>query len=260
MTAFVDLFSDGSRQYAAARPTYPDALFDFVASQAPGRRRAWDCGTGNGQAAVSLARRFDEVAATDPSGEQIRHAQQAANIVYSVQPAEHTSFAAASFDAICVAQALHWFRLDAFFEEARRVARPGALLAAWGYSWFTVSPEFDATFRRVILDRISGYWAPNNRLLWNAYTEVDLPFERLPTPDFTMTMEWTLAQLLAYVGTWSAVRQCVANEGRSFLDAAGAELAASWGAAEASRRVTMPLHVVAGRVHSQLPIRMNEAQ
>ncbi|MCC7464398.1 MAG: class I SAM-dependent methyltransferase [Gammaproteobacteria bacterium] len=244
----MDLFSDGSRQYAAARPTYPDALFDFVAARAPGRVRAWDCGTGSGQAAVSLASRFDEVAASDPSAEQIRNAQRAPNIMYSVQAAEHTSYPSAFFDVICVAQALHWFRLDAFFREARRVARPGALFVAWGYSWFTVSPEFDATFRRAMLDRIAGYWAPNNRLLWNAYADVQCPFERLPTPAFTITMEWGLAQLLAYVGTWSAVRRCVASEGARFLEAAEAELVACWDATEPEglRRVTMPLHVVAG--------------
>jgi SAM-dependent methyltransferase len=248
MMTFVDLFSDGARQYAAARPRYPDALFDFIAARAPARRRAWDCGTGNGQAAVSLATRFDAVAATDPSAEQIHNAQRAHGVVYSVQPAEYTAFPTAYFDAVCVAQALHWFRLDEFFQEARRVATPGALLTAWGYSWFCVSPEFDGAFRRAVRDTVETYWAPNNRLLWNAYADVSFPFDRVPTPDFTMWIDWTLPELLAYVGTWSAVRRCAAIEGPTFLQDAGRELYACWGRAEESRRVTMPLHVVAGHL------------
>lgn len=244
--SFVDLFSEGAGHYAVARPTYPDALFDFVAARAPLRRRAWDCGTGNGQAAVSLATRFDAVAATDPSAEQIRHAAPVSNIAYSVQPAEHTDFPDGSFDAICVAQALHWFSIDEFFREARRVAVPGALLAAWGYSWFSVTPEFDAAFDRAILQPVERHWAPNNRLLWNGYAEIAFPFDRLATPDFTMTMNWTLPQLLAYVGTWSAVRRCAATDGPGFLQAAAGELAACWGSAEAARPVIMPLHLVAG--------------
>ncbi|MFO1265501.1 MAG: methyltransferase domain-containing protein [Rubrivivax sp.] len=57
---------------------------------------------------LSLAGRFDAVAATDPSAEQIGIAVLRPNVEYSVQPAEQTAFPAACFDAICVAQALHW--------------------------------------------------------------------------------------------------------------------------------------------------------
>jgi hypothetical protein len=69
--AFIDHFSEKSDLYARARPTYPDALFDFIASRVPERDRAWDCATGSGQAARGLARHFGLVEATDASGEQI---------------------------------------------------------------------------------------------------------------------------------------------------------------------------------------------
>lgn len=128
------------------------------------------------------------------------------------------------------------------------MAAPGALVAAWGYSWFKVSPEFDAVFRRAFLQPVERYWAPNNRLLWNAYADVRFPFGRLATPDFVISMDWTLTQLLAYVGTWSAVRRCVETEGSALLANAGDELAEYWGRAEAARRVTMPLHLVAGHL------------
>jgi ubiquinone/menaquinone biosynthesis C-methylase UbiE len=163
--SFLDLFSEKASLYAAARPRYPEELFAFVSSQAPSHNCAWDCGAGNGQAAVSLSKHFSKVLASDPSDEQIANAILAENVHYSVQRAEETNFPNCCFDAICIAQALHWFSFDAFFAEVRRVAVPGAIFAAWGYDWFSVSPAFDAKFKESILDVIEPYWAPQNRAL-----------------------------------------------------------------------------------------------
>ena len=55
MAAFADHFSGSARGYAAYRPTYPDALFSWLAEHSPGRGAVWDCGTGSGQAATALA-------------------------------------------------------------------------------------------------------------------------------------------------------------------------------------------------------------
>ena len=151
--SFIDLFSGHADRYAEARPRYPEALFAFIASQAPSRARAWDCGTGTGQAAASLANHFAEVLATDPSAEQIAHAVMVNNVHYSVQPAEATTLPARSVDAICVAQALHWFDFERFFVEVQRVAVPGAIFAAWGYTWFNVAEDFDAAFRAFVASR-----------------------------------------------------------------------------------------------------------
>jgi SAM-dependent methyltransferase len=246
--SFIDLFSDKADLYASARPCYPDELFAFVASTAPARDCAWDCGTGNGQAAVSLAGHFTAVFATDPSEEQIARGVQVKNVRYAVEPAEHTSLADGSVDAICVAQALHWFSFNAFFDEVRRVATPGALFIAWGYDWLSISPDFDAVFQTSILDIIAPYWAPQNRALWSGYTTVPMPFERIPTPQFHIRARWEFAQLLAYVHTWSATRRGMAALGTGFFESAAQRLAPLWGPPQDQRLIDMPLHVLAGRV------------
>ncbi len=246
--SFIDLFSGHADRYAEARPRYPEALFAFIASQAPSRARAWDCGTGNGQAAASLANHFAEVLATDPSAEQIAHAVMVNNVHYSVQPAEATTLPARSVDAICVAQALHWFDFERFFVEVQRVAVPGAIFAACGYTWFNVAEDFDAAFRAFVTDVIAPYWAPQNKFLWDGYVDVPMPFSRVAAPAFTIEANWNLCQLLAYVRTWSAARRCLAENGTEFFESATARLAALWGAPEASRVVTMPLHLLLGRV------------
>jgi methylase of polypeptide subunit release factors len=75
--SFIDRFSDRASLYRQARPTYPEWLFETLASLAPGRDLAWDCGAGSGQAAVSLAHHFARVHASEPSRQQLAEAEQA---------------------------------------------------------------------------------------------------------------------------------------------------------------------------------------
>ena len=129
----------------------------------------WDCATGNGQAAIGLARHFRSVEATDASAEQIANAVATPNVTYSVQPAEHTNFADASFDAVNVAQALHWFDFDRFNAEVRRVLKPGGLLLVTSYGWSHVSAQFDRELKRLVLDPIKPHWPPQNAHVFNRY-------------------------------------------------------------------------------------------
>ena len=246
--SFIDLFSDRADLYAAARPTYPDALFDFVAAIAPGRRAAWDCGCGNGQAALGLARQFERVEASDASAAQIEHAVALPGVRFSVQPAEATNFADASFDAVCVAQALHWFDLDRFYAEVRRVLQPRGVLVAWAYDWLEVEPDFDAAFKQSLLDVIAPHWAPQNALVWNGYRELHFPFEPIASPPLRMALHWSFEQTMAYALSWSATRRCVAAQGDAFFEQAVHRLGPLWGEPGQQRPVHMRLHVRAGRI------------
>src|SRR5437762_742522 len=53
-SGFKDHFSRQAADYAKFRPRYPKELFRWLASVAPETKLAWDCATGNGQAAVAL--------------------------------------------------------------------------------------------------------------------------------------------------------------------------------------------------------------
>ena len=75
-TPFKDHFSGQAAAYERYRTGYPKELFGFLAAVSPGRGRALDVGSGNGQAALGLANFFEEVVATEPSRAQLDRARQ----------------------------------------------------------------------------------------------------------------------------------------------------------------------------------------
>ena len=246
--SFKDHFSGHASLYAQARPHYPDALFDWIAQTAPSRECAWDVGCGNGQASVALARRFERVIATDPSAQQIGNAEQHPRIDYRVEPGERTSIADRSVDAITVAQALHWFDLPRFVDEVKRVARPGAIFAAWTYAGCNVTPQADAVIARLYDDMLGAYWPPERRLVDEGYASLALPFDPLPAPAFEMRMEWTAEQLLAYLSSWSAAQRYHAATGRDAVAEIAGALREAWGDPRQPRAVRWTLGMRAGRV------------
>lgn len=248
MSDFADHFSAAADDYARYRPTYPPALFEALARTAPARALAWDCATGNGQAAHGLARHFTRVHASDASDTQIRQARPHPNIDYHVSPAERSSLPAASVDLISVAQALHWFDLDAFYTEVRRVARPGAVIAAWTYVLLDISPGINAPVRQLHGEILGEWWPPQRRHVDNGYRDLPFPFEPLSLPAFTMTAQWTLSDLLGYLHTWSATRRYQQHHKHDPVIDITPQLRESWGPPETVREVRWPLTMLAGRV------------
>lgn len=242
-SGFHDHFSGHARAYARFRPVYPPHLFAWLASVAPGHERAWDCATGNGQAARGLAPHFREVVATDASAEQLRNAVPHPGVVFGVASAEASGLEAASVDLVTVAQALHWFDLPRFFAEAARVLRPGGVLAAWCYVQVTVSAEVDAVVDRLYRETVGPFWPPERALVEDGYRSLALPppFTEVAAPEFEMEMRWTPAELLGYLGTWSAAQRHRRATGRDAVAEVAAELATAWGPAEEARTVRWPL-------------------
>lgn len=242
---FKDHFSDVAQQYAAHRPHYPAVLFEWLAALAPGRERALDVGTGNGQAAVGLAEHFAEVLATDPSAAQIALAVPHAHVMYRTARAEHSGLPDASVDLVTAATAAHWFDHAAFHHEVIRVLRPGGVLAVWNYAPATVAPAVDAVMAR-FQDRIRAFWPPERLHVDSGYRTLPFPFPDLPSiPSFECRMRWKADQFLGYVGTWSAVQQARNAGAADPLMALAEELHAAWGSKALD--VRWPLALRAGR-------------
>lgn len=243
MTAFADRFGGLADGYAAFRPTYPEALFAFLAAESPGCALAWDCATGSGQAALALAAHFERVVATDASAAQLAHARPHPRIGYAVALAEASPLAAASADVVTAAQALHWFDRDAFFAEVDRVLRPGGLLAVWTYGLFESTPAVDAVVARYHDETLGSYWSPARRLVDEGYASIAFPFAPVEAPPFAMAARWTLGRIIGYLSTWSARQTCIEATGEDPLPAVRDALAVAWGAPEQARTIRWPLAV-----------------
>ena len=247
-----DYFSADAGAYAAFRPSYPDALIRYVASCAPGRDLVWDCATGNGQAAVPLAQWFARVRATDASASQLEHVRPDPRIEYRLA-AEHSSgLEPGSADLVTVAQALHWLDLDAFYKEVGRVLKPGGVLAVWCYDRCRVAPDVDAAIEWFYSDRIGRYWPPERRHVERGYRDLPFPKDELPTQSFAMTAALTRAELVGYVGTWSAVVVARRTEGRDPIHEIEARLLRVWPSTTERRSVTWPLSLRIGRPQRSL--------
>jgi SAM-dependent methyltransferase len=248
MTAeFKDHFSAHARDYREFRPDYPPELFEFLASVSPGRTLAWDCGTGNGQAAIALAKHFDRVVATDASAEQIAQAASHPRVDFAVAPAERSPLADSSADLIAVAQALHWFDHDRFYAEVRRVARPGGLLAATCYYEPSVSPEVDPVLRRWE-DFIRPYWTPERAWVDAGYRTIPFPFPAMVAPRFKLSLAATLTGFIGYLGTWSATKAYIKEHGANPVERFESKFARAWGKPTRVRKVTWQFNVRLGRV------------
>ena len=248
MQAFADHFSRLSTTYAAYRPRYPERLLAAVAAASPDREVVWDCATGTGQAALGLAAHFATVLASDASREQVRAAPRHERIRYLVARAEAVPLRSRSVGLVTVAQALHWLDLPEFSAEARRVLRPGGTLVACTYG----SQRVDAGPLDGVVDdfyhRVIGpYWSPERRWVETGYRTLPFPFEEISMEVPPMVARWSLAELLGYIGTWSAVALCREATGRDPLPELAARLLPLWGDPSTVRTVEWPIGVRAGR-------------
>lgn len=245
---FKDHFSRAAAAYAAHRPTYPAALVDFLAGAAPRRGVAWDCGCGSGQLSLLLAGRFERVHATDASAEQIAHATPHPRVAYAHTPAEASGLPDGVVDLAVAAQAAHWFDLDGYYAEVRRVARPRAIVALTAYALMRFNDAVDPVVDHFYANVLAPYWPPERRHTEDGYRSLPFPFEELPAPAFEMRADWTLEHVIGYVGTWSAVGAMVQARGPAPFEAFRRELAKAWGSAETVRPVRWRLSVRLGRL------------
>jgi len=244
--SFKDHFSGHSGSYATHRPTYPDALFSFLADCCEQHNLAWDCATGNGQAARALTPFFDKVIATDASDAQIKAAEGDPKVEYRIARAESSGLDDATVDLITVAQALHWFDIPGFLNEAQRVLKPGGVLAVWSYDRCTVNADCDQVINKLYADIVAPYWPPERELVEEGYQSIELPMPLISAPEFAMKAHWGVEEMRGYLLTWSASQRFIKDRGSDPLALIDGSLRIIWG--KERRDVVWPLNIKIGRV------------
>ena len=227
--SFKDLFGTQATDYAQYRPRYPKALFDYLASLTKEHELAWDCGTGNGQAAVELAQFYKSVLATDPSEKQLANAEKNSRITYQQAPAEKSPLEDHHADLVTVAQAFHWFQHEQFFHEVKRVLKPGGAVAVWGYNLCKISPEIDVLVHELYEGILGPYWEPQRKLVEEEYRNCLFPVQEIKPPHFEMNAQWSVEHLIGYLGTWSSLQTFIKKNGANPLEAMAPKIIKTWG-------------------------------
>ena len=242
-----DNFSRQANVYAQYRPGYPKELFEYILGFVKEKDLAWDCGTGNGQSASELSTHFKKVFATDISQKQLDNAAAKGNITYALEPAEKTSLADKTVDLITVAQAIHWFKFEAFYAEVKRVAKPGAVMAVWTYSLLKISGEIDKIISEYHFSTLEKYWDPERKYVDDGYASIPFPFTEIKTPGFNIELNWSLKDLEGYLDTWSALQKFIAANAYSPVKELMNKIEEHWGEAE-KRKIFFPVHLRLGLV------------
>lgn len=245
---FEDHFSELAETYSKYRPTYPPKLFEYLAGCCKAHKQAWDCGTGNGQAAISIAEYFDKVYATDASKEQLAQAPNHPKIIFKNEPAEKVSLVDKSTDIVTVAAAVHWFNFEYFYTEVKRVLKPDGVIAVWGYHLFSISPAIDKLLIKYYRETLNGYWPDQFHYVDNRYRDIPFPFKEINPPEFEMITEWNLEQVAGFLSSWSGTKIYQQKKGHHPLKEIWAELLRAWGDEKKKHIINWPLHMRVGKV------------
>jgi ubiquinone/menaquinone biosynthesis C-methylase UbiE len=130
--------------YERSRPGYAPEAVEWISRRLP-LGRVLDLGAGTGKLTRQLLPYALEVVAVEPGDEMRR-------VLQDVVPGVETLFGTAeeiplpdeSVDAVTVAQAFHWFDIDAALAEMQRVLRPmGGMAIVWNV-WDDCDPLLSA--------------------------------------------------------------------------------------------------------------------
>ncbi|MFC9643883.1 class I SAM-dependent methyltransferase [Streptomyces mirabilis] len=149
-------FNAAADQYAASRPSYPPALFDFIeqsTSRPLASARAADIGAGTGIATALLRERGADVIAVEPGDAMAAKFHTMLPDVPIIRgDGNALPLADASHDLITYAQSWQWTDTTRSVPETLRVLRPGGALAIW---WNTTA--FDVPWIREQHQRIAHH-------------------------------------------------------------------------------------------------------
>lgn len=246
---YIKHFADQPKNYLRFRPTYPDQLFNYLSSIVKARDLAWDAGTGNGQVASALSHYFQNVIATDISQEQLDIAIKKANIRYICCPSEHTNISDHSIDLITISQALHWFDLDKFYQEVKRVGKPEGIISAWCYTLGSVNITIDPIIQKLYSDILGNkYWPKERFYIDEEYKTIPFPFKQIKAPPFQIQKGFNFEEFIGYLNTWSAVKEYSKHNHHNPIDLIFLDLKKAWGSPQTENTMRWPLHLLVGHI------------
>ncbi|XP_055939771.1 putative methyltransferase DDB_G0268948 isoform X2 [Argiope bruennichi] len=228
--------------YSAHRPDVPPEIAEksvnFLKEKFDGNLDiAVDVGCGCGQSSVILAPFFSHVYGLDASEAQIQEAiknRACSNIHYRVQEAENLPFETCSVQLVTACASLHWFNLELFFNEVRRILVPGGVLVV--YTYHSLRPFFDCPLKmkevnclyNQIYEELYPYWPKEVHLSLEKYESVQFPFEESnKIPDIRQFFFGRFSDLTGFVESLSAfqiMKKTDISKAENFISRFGSRL------------------------------------
>jgi SAM-dependent methyltransferase len=262
-------FSGLSHDYQRYRPDYPAeitaagvAFLEAGGRACDSRLLAVDVGAGTGISTRAWRRALGHacrIVGIEP-GEDMRREAIASTpadqrIEYRVGTAEALPIATGEAGLVAAAQAAHWFDRPRFYAEIGRVLAPGGVIAVWSYQLASVDARVDRVIRHLHGDVVGAYWPPERALVERGYASLSFPFAEISPPPFLMEETWDLAQLIGYLGTWSAVARYREKTQADAVDRVRPDLEQAWGDPASPRVVRWPLSLRVGRKETPQNVR-----
>ena len=134
-TSALEGFSQASSSYVSGRPGYPEDVDRWLAHDLGlgSGKTAVDLGAGTGKFTRHLLATGAKVWAVEPVAEMLEKCQLACPAAITLTGhATDMPLESESVDAVCCAQAFHWFATQEAVQEVRRVLKPGGM---FGLIW-----------------------------------------------------------------------------------------------------------------------------
>jgi len=233
-----DLYEGTARAYEQFRPPYPAGLIADLSARtsADGRGRLLDLACGTGQVAFALSADFAEIWAVDSepgmidvARDKAARAGEAARFRFFTGAAEQLVAPAGHFDLVTIGNAFHRLPRLIVARTVLRWLRPGGFLAlVWGGSpWFGDQPwqrALTATMeqwqRRPGADeRVPAGYAEARDARPDAVILAEAGFEIVGRYAFTVTRDWTLADIAGNIASTSVLSEHALGERAAEFDA-----------------------------------------
>jgi SAM-dependent methyltransferase len=196
------MFDALAEDYDAARPSYPDGLYqaleDVVGPLAG--QLVLDGGAGTGIATRQLAGRGARTVALDVGERMLRRAQaRSPDSCFLLADGNAIPLRDGCVDLACFAQSWHWLDLERATREIARVLRPGGYWAAWwNHEWADGEEWFDA-YQDLLESACPGYAREHRNPDWSEEPIVRArQFERSAERVVRWTRTLSLGEWLVY--------------------------------------------------------------
>lgn len=210
-----------AERYAKGRPDFHNNTIQHIKEFLKINNKlgnALDIACGTGLSTKALLEIANNVYGTDVSGEMLNLAPLKEKVRYAVAPAEQQPFADNFFDLITVSSGVHWFNIDRFLNEAKRILKNKAWLILYENHFIAEMAgheNFSNWFFNVYIKKFPSP-PRNNSYAWSNQNLNPKGFTFIKEEKFKNAVTFNKKQLILYFTTQSNIISAVEKNETSY--------------------------------------------